>query len=664
MKDDSNKVNLLNDVSFTYFTIDPAEGVRIGDQAKSLAEKIGWEKGVARALHSLGSNYWASHQLLKAQDYYWQALRLSEKLAEKKDIARSLHALATTYETQYNYPKALQYYKKTLYIQEVLNDTFGRLGSLANIANVYEVQHNYDEALDYFMQSLKLCVVYGNERHIAYMSGRIGNIYALKGDYSNALAFEYRALDTLRKFPNLYDIATVLNSIGQVYEQQQHYRKALNYYQQAYQEVQSASGTWCRAYLGKCAGKIGSAYLLIATTGHLSRDGDVNRHLLGLSLQYLKKGLQISASVNDQESLRNIYQSLSTAQSLSGQKDEALESYRQYVLYKDSLAGADRDREMTRHELEYEYGKQTDSLSYVNKLQQSRMSLLEREKKLARLTVKQQWLYGITGIMILIVVAAFFIFRYHHRQLKLKNELSREKTEKQLQDAEHQREINDITFAALRSQMNPHFIFNALNTIQSYVYTNDKKSATSYLGKFSELIRKILEYSNRQQISLADEIHLLRLYIDIEKARFGDNFHASMEIDPTLDTENIFIAPMLVQPYAENAIKHGLLHQSGQKKLLVRFNKSKDNQYTEIMIDDNGVGREKSSEINKKRVDHKSFANSANEKRIALINLVNDKKTKLQIIDKKNADGSAAGTTVIISIPLIYETNIADTHHH
>ena len=191
--------------------------------------------------------------------------------------------------------------------------------------------------------------------------------------------------------------------------------------------------------------------------------------------------------------------------------------------------------------------------------------------------------------------------------------------------------------------MNPHFIFNALNTIQSYVYCNDKNSASNYLGKFSDLMRKILDNSRNEKITLEEEINVLQLYIDIERARFGDRFFARIDTDPGLDTENIFIPPMLIQPYAENAIKHGLLHQSGEKRLLIRISKSTDQKYTEIIIDDNGIGREKSIKINKKRVEHHSFATAANERRIDLINQLHDKKIMLEIIDKKNADGIAAG---------------------
>jgi|GEM_PF-3007155 len=646
MKDDSNKVKLLNEISFTYFSLDPAKGIKTGEQAQSLAMRLQWEKGLAGAFHSLGANYWASHQLIKAQNYYWQDLQINERLDNKAGIARSLHELAITYETQYNYPKAIEYYEKALSVYVVLNDTFSRLGCLANIANVYEVQHKYDDALGFFNQSLQLCTEYGNERHIAYMAGRLGSIYAQKGDYRKALSFETQSLETLCKYPNLYDIASVLSNIGDIYEEQGRHDSALNYYLRAYRQAAVAKGTWTRTWQGRYARKIGSTYLA------MSRENTTDDRLQRLSIDYQKRAIRIAFSVRDNESLRDSYQLLSSAQSLAGKDGEALESYKQYVLYKDSLASADHDWEMTRHELEYEYGKKKDSLSYVSELQQSRLTELAQQQQLTRLTVKQQWLYGLAGIAVICLAGSFFIFRYHTEQLKLKNELKREKAEKQLRDAEYQRRINEVTFSALHSQMNPHFIFNALNTIQSFVYSNDKGSASQYLGKFSELIRKILDNSNKERITLEEEIHILQLYIDIEKARFGDSLHADIEKQPGLDMENIFLPPLLIQPFAENAIKHGLLHLSGEKKLLIRIGKSSDDQFVDIVIDDNGIGREHSMAINNRRIGHHSFANAANQRRIELINQMQDKKTRVEIIDKRNTDGAPTGTTVIISIPV------------
>lgn len=655
VKDDTSKVKLLNNISFIYFTVNPEKGIHLGEQGQALAQKLNWKKGLAGAYHSLGANYWAKHEILQAQNYYWKCLKLNEVLADKTGIAKSLHDLALIYETQYDYTKALEYYGRALILYDEMGNKFAKLGCLANIANVYEVQHNYIQALDYFIRSLKLCEEYGNQRHIGYMSGRIGTIYSLQGDCAKALEYEMKSLETLEKFPDKSDIANAFGNIGDIYQKQHNYVKALKYFEKALTISQSVNSNWARGYVGKYLSYIGNLYFSMATDKKsLSYNNHFNnKELIQKSVTNLRKAIVMSRSVGDKETLRDCYKALSEVQSLKNNFSAAFESFKQFTLYKDSLSNVEKDKEMNRHELEYVYDKQKDSLNYLNKLQQVKLQTLGQEKNLAKLTLKQQWLYSIIAIIILCLIGSFFFFRERILQLRLKNELTKGKVEKQLKEGEYQRQVNDITFSALRSQMNPHFIFNALNTIQSYVYSNDKRSASNYLGKFSELIRKILDNSNKQKITLGEEIHVLQLYIDIEKARFGDTFHAVIETDPNLDTEDVFVPPMLIQPYAENAIKHGLLHHAGEKKLLIRMGKSTDEKYIDIIIDDNGIGREKSIEINKKRTGHHSFANAANEKRIDLINQLHDKKTRLEIIDKKNTDGTAAGTTVIISIPVM-----------
>ncbi len=302
-----------------------------------------------------------------------------------------------------------------------------------------------------------------------------------------------------------------------------------------------------------------------------------------------------------------------------------------------------------------------DSLNKLNsnakvaflQVQNEKMQV-QNERKLNGQLLHKHWLYSIIIILSLIAVGVYFLHRYRLRQLQLQNQLAREKLDKILAETGYQHKLNELTFSALRSQMNPHFIFNALNTIQGFVYFNDKKSASGYLGKFSQLIRKILDGSNKHTITLEEEIEILRLYTDIEKARFGDSFNVTINIDPALDQEYVLIPPMLIQPYVENSIKHGVFHKQGDKVLMISINKAEEQEVIEVVIDDNGVGRERSKEINKSRIAHNSFATVANEKRIDLINQTVDKKTKLKIIDKVNIDGSSAGTTVIIHIPMVF----------
>lgn len=214
-----------------------------------------------------------------------------------------------------------------------------------------------------------------------------------------------------------------------------------------------------------------------------------------------------------------------------------------------------------------------------------------------------------------------------------------------------EKNLNQSTLKAIKSQMNPHFFYNALNTIQSYILANDKKQAVNYLSKFSSLTRTILEMSEKENISLAEEIKTMSLYLDIEKARFNEDFEYEIKMLKISDPDQLKIPAMLLQPYIENAVKHGLLHKNGRKELQIIFEKNDDR--LSIHIDDNGIGMKKSAELNAiKNKNHRSFATGAMQTRIDLLNKNKADKITIEYIDKLNAAQQSLGTTVIIQIPV------------
>jgi len=175
--------------------------------------------------------------------------------------------------------------------------------------------------------------------------------------------------------------------------------------------------------------------------------------------------------------------------------------------------------------------------------------------------------------------------------------------------------------------------------------------AIGYLSKFSSLTRSILEMTEKETVSIAEEIKTLALYLDIEKARFNEDFEFEITTENIPDTEQTKIPSMFLQPFVENAVKHGLLHKEGTKKLTVHF--SIKNEILEIKIADNGIGREKSGALNAiKNKNHKSFATEAMQNRIDILNRTRKKPIKLDYTDKKNTKEQAIGTVVNIEIPL------------
>ncbi len=221
-------------------------------------------------------------------------------------------------------------------------------------------------------------------------------------------------------------------------------------------------------------------------------------------------------------------------------------------------------------------------------------------------------------------------------------------------EASKKNELRLLSLKALRSQMNPHFIFNVLNSIQDYIILNQKNLASDYLGKFADLIRNYLHFSDVGFISVSDEMHNLNLYLELEKLRFEEQLDYVFSTNTDFDLDTIKIPTMLIQPYIENALKHGLLHKKTKRKLMISIKKISD-KIIECIVEDNGIGRKKSKEINKKREKvHKPFALKTTNERLDLLNYGREKKIGVEIIDLIQ-NNEALGTKVILKIPIVKE---------
>jgi len=218
--------------------------------------------------------------------------------------------------------------------------------------------------------------------------------------------------------------------------------------------------------------------------------------------------------------------------------------------------------------------------------------------------------------------------------------------------ATYDKELAELKIISLRSQMNPHFIFNSLNAIKLYIIDNEKENAVYYLNKFSKLIRKILASTREKQITLAEEIETIKLYIDIENIRFNNEIEATFSIDETLSLNTIKIPSLILQPFVENAIWHGLSLKKEQKKLHISIRK-KGKTHLEIRIKDNGIGRERSSLIKQKKL-YKKESIGINLTKERLSNFEKDyaHNYSLKFEDQYDEHKKASGTTVVLDIPL------------
>ena len=253
------------------------------------------------------------------------------------------------------------------------------------------------------------------------------------------------------------------------------------------------------------------------------------------------------------------------------------------------------------------------------------------------------WFYVVSSLVVLVGFWMYFKRRF--------TRLENEKTIL-LEKAQVDKELIFYQLENLRSQMNPHFIFNALNSIQEYIVTNEKANASVYLVKFSKLIRLYLEHSRESEVPLEEEIKALQFYLELEKDRFEDTLNFTIFKEENINGKTTKVPSLFIQPYVENAIKHGLLHKKANRNVSISFTQNTNKSELICVVEDNGVGREASAEINKNRREyHKSFATSANQKRVELINKTRTKKISVSIQDMVEENQTAAGTKIIINIP-------------
>jgi hypothetical protein len=252
------------------------------------------------------------------------------------------------------------------------------------------------------------------------------------------------------------------------------------------------------------------------------------------------------------------------------------------------------------------------------------------------------WMFRIPFIFFVIFTGWYIITR-RFRQLSKKHEM-----EKKVLEIEKQ--LFDLEQKALQLQMNPHFIFNSLNSIQSFIVNNDSDKATLYLAKFAQLMRLILANSREQFVPVKDEIKVLIYYMDIENLRFDNKFDYKITVDPEIDDDFVGIPPMIIQPYVENAILHGIIHKKEKGNISIILSLRKENIH--CVVEDDGVGREKAMEIkNNSGFEHKSRGMIITKERLEILNKQIKGQISVNVFDLKDENGIAKGTKVEIIIP-------------
>lgn len=308
-----------------------------------------------------------------------------------------------------------------------------------------------------------------------------------------------------------------------------------------------------------------------------------------------------------------------------GQYKQAFELQKNFIAINDSVKTKNAQTELAQLQTEYQTSQKEEKIR-----------LLQSENQIKDLEIEASFRNKTLLILLLLVLVFVFGAVYYIRQLRSQTEL--------------QNLRSTLEIKALRSQMNPHFIFNSLNSIQKYIWENRQEDASEYLTKFARLIRLVLENSLYESVKLTDELASLRLYIEMEQRRNNEKFDYTIAVADNIDTESTLIPPLLLQPYIENAIWHGLSQKDGCGQLDIAIEKTSENLI--CRIEDNGIGRARSAEIRMDGIQKKSLAMNISSQRIEWLKKESNVRSSVEIIDKFDGD-TATGTTVLLTLPLL-----------
>lgn len=568
----------------------------------------------------------------------------------------------------------------------------GQAYALNNLGSIYRDQSLYVKSLDLYQQALKASVEADNIEFRVYSLNMISTVHRRTDAFKSALDYSQDALELAETVanPNLglkKSIIVSLNSIGSIYQMLEQYELAIEKYEKAMlleKELDDKLGLAINHLnLGECyesQGKLEPGLknfrkslvyyeLMDSSTGKIKANYNiahvyVHQGKVKEAINILETNLLKAISLNDKKIITTIYINLGWANIRLEDYDAAETNLESGLAlaekYEFNIEIADANKFLSElwikkddYEKGMKYFKESKkyeeritnalNLRYVNDMilryeSQIRANQLERlaqENESVRLRLKKnKTMLIIIGISLILLIGILYIL-YRQSQLN---------ADKKLLTLEQ---------SMLRSQMNPHFLFNSLNSIKLYIINNEKKNAVHYLNKFSKLVRKILEASSQREITLAEELETVELYMNIENIRFSNEINFNVHIKDDIDPHNIKIPSLILQPFLENALWHGLSSKDGLKNIDLEVKKGKSG-FIEIVITDNGVGRDAAEKIkDSKLLKRKSVGIDITKERLANFSRDYENFFHVDIIDKFDDNTNPIGTQIVIYIPTI-----------
>ena len=619
-KNDIDKTQLLNTIAVEYQTSDPKLVLEYANKALQLSKKIKYKLAEGTSYLNIGNgniilgNYpEAIRNFSNAQTVFEKELESnsSENKEEiKKGLARAYGSIGIVFSEQSNYTKALQYHLKAVKIYEENNDLARCARVYNNIGIVYKAQGEDFKALNYYIKCLKIQEKIKDET-VGITTTNIGNIYLHQKNYTKALEYYTKAKQLFQKYPNQIGLGELYNNLGLYYKQIGKPAEASENYNKALAIFNS---------IGNKFGASDSYYYI----GEILLEEKKYEE----ALKATNKSLALAKELNVMEQVKNTEQRLSEIYEKLNRPDEALAHYKMFTIAKDSVSNNESIRNSVRTEMNFEFDKK----EALQKKEQEKKELIYSEQ-----SKRHQQQIGFVILFILLIFGIVFLF---YNRLQLKKTLTLQK------------DLAEYEQKALHLQMNPHFVFNCLGSISSFIVQNGTDSAIKYLSKFSKLMRLTLEYSKESLIPVDKEIESLQNYLELEQLRFNKKFEFNITKSSELE-DDMALPPLLLQPFVENAIIHGLIPKTGKGYIDVDF--SIEEQSLVCKIIDNGIGFNKSKELKENLVSvHKSMALDITRKRLEMMEAITAKTSHVEIEERVASNGEIMGTIVILKLPIQY----------
>lgn len=622
MPEDSNKVKTYYQLSYHYnFRQSKTDLARqCVDSAKALAQEIKYARGVINAHYYAGMVDMNEDNYPEALDHFKAYVKFYSDRGDSLAVARGLYCIGTIHNKRGENSKNLATQLRALRIYEHLRDEPNLANTLSSIGISYWKSKKYGQAINSYARSNELYKAQHKLEKYAMGLLNLANVYVSKNSYDTAMQLYGKALELALEHGNDAEVAFVLGNLGDLHEELGNFKEALAY---------NLKSLGIRRRLPR---KKDLADILL-DVGHMYRmTGNYEE-----AVKYLNEGIAVAQSIGAMALLQTGYENLAKLAEAKENFQKAYEYNQLSNQWKDSIYNETSIKQLNELQTKYETSEKDKQIT-----------LLAKEKELQSIETERQVFAKktfIAGFILLFCLSALIIYIIRQRLL-----LTTKNSEIKEVSLRHQ--LSELEIKALRAQINPHFLFNCLNSINRMIVKGENENASLYLKKFSRLVRIILENVETNKVSLNNELALLESYIQLEELRFKGKIAYEISIDEKIEKENTYLPPMVLQPFVENAIWHGLMHKEANEQGRIKIAMKEDNDVLFCSIEDNGVGRARSGEL-KENSDSRtnSIGIRITEERLRLLSKrrIND---LIQIIDLKDTLNTATGTRVEISIPL------------